>query len=202
MVIVLKKIDVVIVGFGWVGVIMVKELIEVGFNVVVLECGLMCDIWLDGVYLQVIDELIYNICCKLFQDLLKSIVIIWYNISQQVVFYCQLVVFLLGIGVGGVGLYWFGVYFCVDFIELWMCSYYEECYGKNFIFQDMIIQDFGVIYDELELFFDKVEKVFGIFGIVWLIKGKVVGKGCGGNVFVLDCLDDFLLLVQKNIWLV
>lgn len=47
----------------------------------------------------------------------------------------------------------------------------------------MIIQDFGVTYDELEPFFDKAEKVFGTSGTAWSIKGKVVGKGRGGNAF-------------------
>ncbi len=49
--------------------------------------------------------------------------------------------------------------------------------------QDMIIEDFGVTYDELEPFFDKAEKVFGTSGTAWSIKGKVVGKGRGGNAF-------------------
>lgn len=36
---VLKKTDVAIVGFGWVGAIMAKELTEAGLNVVALERG-------------------------------------------------------------------------------------------------------------------------------------------------------------------
>ncbi len=42
---------------------------------------------------------------------------------------------------------------------------------------------FGVTYDELEPFFDKAEKVFGTSGTARSIKGKVVGKGRGGNAF-------------------
>ena len=58
---VLKKTDVAIVGFGWVGAIMAKELTEAGLNVVALERGPMRDTWPDGAYPQVIDELTYNI---------------------------------------------------------------------------------------------------------------------------------------------
>ena len=54
---VLKKTDVAIVGFGWVGAIMAKELTEAGLNVVALERGPMRDNWPDGAYPQVIDEL-------------------------------------------------------------------------------------------------------------------------------------------------
>ncbi len=64
----------------------------------------------------------------------------------------------------------------------------------------MIIQDFGVTYDELEPFFDKAEKVFGTSGTAWSIKGKVVGKGRGGNAFAPDRSDDFPLPAQKNTW--
>lgn len=53
---VLKKTDVAIVGFGWVGAIMAKELTEAGLNVVALERGPMRDTWPDGAYPQVIDE--------------------------------------------------------------------------------------------------------------------------------------------------
>ncbi|MEZ0957170.1 GMC oxidoreductase [Klebsiella pneumoniae] len=183
---VLKKTDVAIVGFGWVGAIMAKELTEAGLNVVALERGPMRDTWPDGAYPQVIDELTYNIRRKLFQDLSKSTVTIRHNTSQQAVPYRQLAAFLPGTGVGGAGLHWSGVHFRVDPIELRMRSHYEERYGKNFIPQDMIIQDFGVTYDELEPFFDKAEKVFGTSGTAWSIKGKVVGKGRGGNGVGVD----------------
>ena len=160
----------------------------------------MRDTWPDGAYPQVIDELTYNIRRKLFQDLSKSTVTIRHNTSQQAVPYRQLAAFLPGTGVGGAGLHWSGVHFRVDPIELRMRSHYEERYGKNFIPQDMIIQDFGVTYDELEPFFDKAEKVFGTSGTAWSIKGKVVGKGRGGNAFAPDRSDDFPLPAQKNTW--
>ena len=41
---VMKKVDAVIVGFGWTGAIMAKELTEAGLNVVALERGPMQDI--------------------------------------------------------------------------------------------------------------------------------------------------------------
>lgn len=74
-----------IVGFGWVGAIMAKELTEAGLNVVALERGPMRDTYPDGSYPQVIDELTYNIRRKLFQDLSKSTVTIRHNSSQTAV---------------------------------------------------------------------------------------------------------------------
>lgn len=113
--------------------------------------------------------------------------------------YRQLAAFLPGTGVGGAGLHWSGVHFRVDPIELRMRSHYEERYGKNFI-PRYDHPDFGVTYDELEPFFDKAEKVFGTSGTAWSIKGKVVGKGRGGNAFAPDRSDDFPLPAQKNTW--
>ncbi|WP_254925165.1 GMC family oxidoreductase [Serratia marcescens] len=187
----------VIVGFGWVGAIMAKELTEAGLNVVALERGPMRDTYPDGSYPQVIDELTYNIRRKLFQDLSKSTVTIRHNSSQTAVPYRQLAAFLPGTGVGGAGLHWSGVHFRVDPIELRMRSHYEERYGKNFIPKDMTIQDFGVTYDELEPFFDKAEKVFGTSGTAWTIKGQKVAQK-GGNRFAPDRSDDFPLPAQKN----
>lgn len=146
-----------------------------------------------------IDELTYNIRRKLFRDLSKSTVTIRHNTSQQAVPYRQLAAFLPGTGVGGAGLHWSGVHFRVDPIELRMRSHYEERYGKTSS-PDMIIQISGVTYDELEPFFDKAEKVFGTSGTAWSIKGKVVGKGRGGNAFAPDRSDDFPLPAQKNTW--
>ncbi|CAI0752245.1 GMC family oxidoreductase [Serratia quinivorans] len=194
---VMKKVDAVIVGFGWVGAIMAKELTEAGLNVVALERGPMRDTYPDGSYPQVIDELTYNIRRKLFQDLSKSTVTIRHNTSQTAVPYRQLAAFLPGTGVGGAGLHWSGVHFRVDPIELRMRSHYEERYGKSFIPKDMTIQDFGVSYAELEPFFDKAEKVFGTSGTAWTIKGQKVGQK-GGNPFAGDRSDDFPLPAQKN----
>jgi len=194
---VMKKVDAVIVGFGWAGSIMAKELTEAGLNVVALERGPHRDTWPDGAYPQVIDELTYNIRKKLFQDLSKSTVTIRHNTTQTALPYRQLAAFLPGTGTGGAGLHWSGVHFRVDPVELRIRSHYQERYGKNFIPQGMTIQDFGVTYDELEPFFDKAEKVFGTSGSEWSVKGKVIGQG-KGNPFAPDRSDTFPLPAQKR----
>ncbi|WP_313697802.1 GMC family oxidoreductase [Pantoea sp.] len=194
----MKKVDAVIVGFGWAGAIMAKELTEAGLNVLALERGPHRDTYPDGSYPQSIDELTYNVRKKLFQDLSKSTVTIRHDASQTAVPYRQLAAFLPGTGTGGAGLHWSGVHFRVDPVELRMRSHYEERYGKNFIPEGMTIQDFGISYDELEPFFDKAEKVFGTSGNAWSIKGKVVGKDKGGNPFAPDRSDNFPLPAQKR----
>lgn len=195
---VMKKVDVVIVGFGWAGSIMAKELTEAGLSVVALERGPLRDTYPDGAYPQVIDELTYNTRKKLFQDLSKSTVTFRHNVTQTAMPYRQLAMFLPGNGTGGAGLHWSGVHFRVDPVELKIRSHYEERYGKRFIPEGMTIQDFGVSYEELEPFFDKAEKVFGTSGNAWSVKGQVIGKGKGGNYFAPDRSDNFPLPAQKR----
>ncbi|MCC3703839.1 GMC family oxidoreductase [Rouxiella badensis] len=195
----MNKVDAVIVGFGWAGSIMAKELTEAGLSVVALERGPSRDTYPDGAYPQVVDELTYNIRKKLFQDLSKSTVTIRHNMTQTAMPYRQLNAFLPGTGTGGAGLHWSGVHFRVDPIELNMRSHYEERYGKKFIPEGMTIQDFGVNYNELEPFFDKAEKVFGTSGSPWTIKGQQQPGAQGkGNPFAPDRSDKFPLPAQKR----
>ena len=194
----MKKADVVVVGFGWAGAIMAKELTEAGLNVVALERGPMRDTNPDGAYPQTIDELTYNSRKKLFMDISKETVTIRHTSKEVAVPYRQFGAFLPGTGVGGAGLHWSGVHFRVTPSELNMRSHYEERYGKSFIPKNMTIQDFGVTYEELEPHFDFAEKVFGTSGTAWTIKGEVVGRGKGGNPFAADRTNDFPLVAQKN----
>ncbi|MBB2897421.1 GMC family oxidoreductase [Pseudomonas sp. AS2.8] len=195
---VLPSKQVVIVGFGWTGAIMAKELTEAGLDVVALERGSYRDTYPDGSYPQVIDELTYSIRKKLFVDVSKETVTIRHSVNDVALPNRQLGVFLPGDGVGGAGLHWSGVHFRVDPVELRLRSHYEERYGKKFIPDGMTIQDFGVSYGELEPYFDFAEKVFGTSGTAWSIKGQVVGDGKGGNPYAADRSSDFPLPAQKN----
>lgn len=195
---VMKKTDVVVVGFGWAGAIMSKELTETGLRVVALERGPAHDTYPLGSYPQSMDELVFNARRKIFQDLSQSTVTFRHNEKQTAVPYRQLAAFLPGTGTGGGGLHWSGVHFRIDPVELRLRSHYEERYGKNFLPQGMTIQDFGVTYEDLEPLYDRAEKVFGTSGTAWSVGGQVVGKGKGGNPFAPDRSNDFPLPAQKR----
>ena len=189
--------DVAIVGFGWVGAIAAAELTEAGLNVVALERGPMRDTQLTAPYPQVIDELTYNIRRKLFGSV--STVTIRHNTSQAVP--CRFSWrHLPGTGVGGSRAALVNVHFRVDHQALRMRSHYEEAPLRQKLHSPGYDHpSFGVTYDELEPFFDKSpEKVFGTSGTAWSIKGKVVGKGRGGNAFAPDRSDDFRCRRRKT----
>lgn len=97
----LKPVDAVVVGFGWTGAILAKELTEAGLNVVALERGENRDTYPDGAYPNTLDELTYNTRGKLFQNLSKSTVSIRHGINDTALPYRQLSAFLPGDGVGG-----------------------------------------------------------------------------------------------------
>ena len=199
----LKKTNVVVVGFGWAGAIMAKELADAGLNVVALERGVMRDTATDGAYPASIDELTYNVRKKLFLNLSRETVSIRHTINDTASPYRVLGAFLPGEGVGGAGLHWSGVHFRVDPIELRLKSHYTEKYGAQIIPNGMTIQDFGVSYEELEPYFDFAEKIFGTSGSAWSVKGQVVGNqriagSFGGNFFSPDRSSEFPLAAQKN----
>ncbi|ARP86715.1 GMC family oxidoreductase [Bordetella genomosp. 9] len=172
-----EKVDVVLVGFGWTGAIMGQELTEAGLNVLALERGAMRDTPTDAQYPKVIDELAYSVRGKLYQELAKETVTIRHGVNDVAVPYRQNGSFLLGNGVGGAGFHWNGMHYRVLPEELQLRTRYEERYGKNFIPEDMTIQDFGVTYDELEPFFTQFEYVCGTSGKAGNLQGKIVEGG-------------------------
>ncbi|QDH16773.1 GMC family oxidoreductase [Swingsia samuiensis] len=185
-----KHIDAIIVGAGWAGSILAKELIEAGLSVTILERGPERTTAVEGAYPESIDELKGAIRKRLFQDLSKSTVTVRNTIGQTALPYRQLAAFLPGEGVGGAGLHWSGVHFRVPPEDLRLRSAVIEKYGEKFIPKDMNLQDYGVTYKELEPFFDKAEKVFGTSGEAYTVNGKVVGNG---NIFAGDRSDNFPL---------
>ncbi len=190
----MKPVDVVIVGFGWTGAIMAKELSDAGLSVVALERGENRDTYPDGAYPTTLDELPNLARWKLFQNMSRSTFTFRQTMNATAVPYRQIGAFKPGEGVGGAGLHWSGLHWRVLPEELRLRSHYQERYGKNFIPKDMTIQDFGVSYEELEPLFDFQEKVFGTSGQAFRVKGQVVGPG---NPFEADRSDNFPLPPQK-----
>jgi len=90
-------VDAVIVGFGWTGAILRKELTEAGLNVVALERGEYRNTHPEGAYPNTIDGLTHNIRKKLFLDLSKTTVSIRHGVNDTALPYRQLAAFLPGV---------------------------------------------------------------------------------------------------------
>ena len=183
-----KHVDAVIVGFGWTGAIMAKELTEAGLTVVALERGPYRDTYPDGAYPGTMDELKFIQRTKLYQDMSRTSVTIRHTPNDTAVPYRQIGAFKPGTGVGGAGLHWSGQHWRILPEELNLRTHYEQRYGKKFIPNNMTIADWGVSYDELEPHFDFAEKVFGTSGTAYKVNGKIVGNG---NIFDADRSNPF-----------
>ena len=175
-----KPVDAVIVGYGWTGAIMAKELTDAGLSVVALERGPARDTAKDFAFPRIADELRYGIRGDLWQPLSCETVTIRHRVDQTAVPYRRYGSFVLGNGVGGAGVHWNGQLWRTSPEDLRVRSHFIERYGKRAIPADMTIQDYPVSYEELEPHFDHFEKVCGVSGIA----GNLRGERCaGGNPF-------------------
>ena len=176
----LKEVDVVLVGLGWTGGILAKELSEAGMKVVALERGAMRSTADDFSVPRVRDELRYSARNDLMQDAAVDTLTIRNNVKQEALPMRRLGSFLPGQGVGGAGSHWNGHTWRWSDNEFKIRTLYEERYGKDYIPADMTIQDWGISYAELEPHYDKFEYVAGISGKAGNLKGKIQQ---GGNPF-------------------
>ena len=176
----LKQVDAVVVGMGWTGSIMARELTKAGLNVVGLERGENRvpseDFALPGIR----DELKYRHRFELMLDNSVETLTMRHMPNETAVPMRRWGAFPLGDGVGGAGTHWNGVTWRTIPSELRLRSHLTERYGRNAIPADLTIQDFGVSYDELEPHFDRFEKLCGTSGKAGNLRGTMQD---GGNPF-------------------
>jgi gluconate 2-dehydrogenase alpha chain len=176
----LKSADIIIVGLGWTGGILAKELADTGLSIVVLERGAPRDTNPDFMYPTVHDELRYAQRHELMQNVSRETLTFRNTASETALPMRQLGSFLPGEGVGGAGVHWNGATW------RWLPWDHEPLkitlarYGRAAIPPDMNLQDWGVSYDEIEPYYDKFEFLCGISGKAGNLRGE---KIAGGNVF-------------------
>jgi gluconate 2-dehydrogenase alpha chain len=186
----LPEVDVVIVGMGWAGGILAKELAEAGLRVVGLERGAMRKPGVDYGVPAVRDELRYRSRLDLMQDVARDTLTIRNNPNQEALPMRRLGSFLPGEGVGGTAIHWSGHTWRWTDMEFKIRSYYEERYGRNFIPDDMTIQDWGISYDELEPYYEHFERIAAVSGKAGNIRGEIQE---GGNPFEAPRQNEYSL---------
>jgi gluconate 2-dehydrogenase alpha chain len=174
----LPRVDVAIVGGGWTGLLMAKELAtRTGLSIVVLERG-------EGrtteSYADDMDEVDYGARLKMMQDASRETVTFRHNSRERALPIRQFSGFLPGTGIGGAGEHWNGV--CPrnvpDFFEI--LSQTTKKYGAKRLPQDHSIQDWGITYDALEPHYARVDRLLGISGKAGNLRGQMLE---GGNPF-------------------
>ena len=180
MTIMLKETDAVVIGVGWTGSILARELTKAGLNVVGLERGNKRMPREDFTIPSVRDDLKYAVRQELFQDTQLETVSMRHSPNESALPIRRLGSFLLGTDLGGAGTHWNGMTWRWLPTDHNVRSHITERYGKNAIPEEMTIQDLPVSYDELEPYYDKFEKLCGVSGKAGNLRGKIVD---GGNVF-------------------
>jgi gluconate 2-dehydrogenase alpha chain len=186
----LKDVDVVIVGLGWTGGILSKELAEHGLKVVALERGAMRTPANDYSLPGIRDELRYVVRHDLMQNTARDTLTIRNKVSQEALPMRRLGSFLPGEVVGGSAVHWSGHTWRWTDMEFKVRSLYEERYGRNFIPADMTIQDWGISYAELEPYYDRFEYTAAVSGKAGNIRGVIQE---GGNPFEAPRARDYPL---------
>jgi gluconate 2-dehydrogenase alpha chain len=173
------EVDVVIVGMGWCGGILAKELAESGMKVVGLERGATRTVENDFSVPHIRDELEYHARTGLAQNLKKETWTVRNGISETALPMRKYGSFIPGDGLGGSGVHWNGQTWRWTDMEFKIKSNYVERYGKKFIPEDMTIQDWGITYAELEPYYDHFEKIAAVSGVAGNLNGQIKNEGTG-----------------------
>jgi len=88
--------------------------------------------------------------------------------------------FLPGSGLGGAAVHWNGQTYRFQDTDFKTYSHTVERYGKNFIPEDVTVQDWGVTAADMEPYFDRFEYLLGVSGKAGNLKGRKID---GGNPF-------------------
>ncbi len=174
----LPAVDAVIIGGGWAGLLMAKELgSRTALSIVVLERGVSRN---PSDYADAMDELDYAIRMRMMQDLSQETVTLRHNAGQRALPLRQHGSFQPGSGVGGSGEHWNALCprFLPDCFEL--LSRTTEKYGTKALPEDHSIRDWSVTYDELEPYYTRVDRLLGVSGKAGNLLGKKIE---GGNIF-------------------
>jgi gluconate 2-dehydrogenase alpha chain len=174
----LRPVDVVIVGGGWTGLTMAKELAtRTALKILVLERGGPRK---TRDYFDNMDELDYAVRLRMMQPIRDETVTFRHSTRDRALPIRQYGSFLPGTGVGGSGEHWSGIsyrYYPHDFRRR---SHIVEKYGRERLPDDCDARDWPITYDELEPDYDRAERLMGISGKAGNLRGSKIE---GGNIF-------------------
>src|SRR4029077_2383999 len=173
----MKAVDAVMVGMGWSGSIMARELTKAGLTVVGLERGVDKSPREDFALPRIRDELKYRIRHELMLDTAVETHPSRNAPSEHALPMRRWEVPPLGDGVGGAGAHWNGITLRFDPNEFVLRSHLPARYGRDAIPEWMTIQDWGVTYDDLEPPYDRFEKLCGTSGRAGNLRGRKIDGG-------------------------
>ncbi|WP_058960729.1 GMC family oxidoreductase [Pantoea sp. ME81] len=174
------KADVAIVGLGWCGSLIAEELTRAGLNVVAIERGPWFETATDFPPSVDTDELRWDTRRSMLLPPAVETTTFRNNTTQTALPTREWNLNELGYNVGGSGTHWAGMAWRFTPFDFEPYSQTVKRYGKQQIAKGVILQDWGVTYDELEPFYDRFEKIAGVSGKAGKLNGEVIE---GGNPY-------------------
>lgn len=174
----LKPVDVVIVGGGFTGLLMAKEITaRTSHSVVILERG---PARTNGQYSAGMDELDYAVRLRMMQNLADETLTHRHSSKASAVPVRQYGSFQPGTGTGGAGEHWGALSYRFGPDIFTLASELREKHPGSKILENVTAENWGVTYDELEPNYWRAEQMLGVSGKAGNLRGEKVD---GGNVF-------------------
>lgn len=179
---------VVVVGGGIAAALVARQLTAKGTDVLLLERGQDHRNGAASTIPNQRDELRWDIRGGLAQDLSVETYTVRHSPSESSSPARQLGAFLPGDGLGGAASHWNGYTFRWSEYDPVLRSRLEGRYGKRALPPELLLQDWGVTYAELEPYHHAFEKLYGVSGKAGNINGKIQP---GGNPFEAPRRDEY-----------
>jgi gluconate 2-dehydrogenase alpha chain len=192
----LKPVAMAIIGGGWTGLTMAKEIsAATALSVLVLERGRLRKM---ADYATGMDELDYAIRLRMMQNIADETITHRHSIREPAAPVRQYGPFLPGTGVGGAGEHWNGASwrFLPELFTL--RTHLTEKHGASHLPEGLAVQDWGVTYDDLEPHYWRAEQMMGVSGKAGNLRGKIVE---GGNPFEAPRANEYPLPPLKKSYL-
>lgn len=174
----LKPVDVVVIGGGFTGLLMAKELAtRTSVSVVVLERGPDRQL-LD--YMDDMDEVDFSLRFRMMQNISEETVTHRHTTANRAVPVREWGHVRLGTGTGGSGEHWTGVANRYPEDTFIIKSALKERFPASRIPADLSVQDWTLTWKDIEPFYTRVEEMMGIGGKAGNLQGRRID---GGNVF-------------------
>lgn len=157
----LKKVDVVTVGVGFLGGLVLAECAKAGLSGVGLERGERRGL---EDFQEMHDEWRYAVNYALMQDLSRETITFRNTEAMRALPMRRLGSFLLGDGLGGAGTHWNGMNFRFSPYDFRIKTLTDERYGKNKLGPDYQLQDYPLSYEEMEPYYTAFEMAIGVSG--------------------------------------
>jgi gluconate 2-dehydrogenase alpha chain len=176
----LKSVDAVIIGVGWSGSILARELTKAGMKVVGLERGKMRTPENDFALPFIRDELKYAVRQELILDPSLETLTLRHAPDEAALPLRRFGAFMPGMGLGGAGTIWNGMTWRFTPFDHQLRSRIATRYGHEAIAEELTIADWAMSYDELEPYYERFEQLCGTSGKAGNLQGRLIE---GGNIF-------------------